>query len=130
MDGETLLRKLQVKPGARMTLIGAPDEIEAALQGAVTLTEPGQGCDAALAFCRGPADVTAFAPQALAGLVEDGPLWFAYRKGAATKLTGLGRDVGWAALEALGYRPVRAIAFDEDWSGLRFRESLRVKVRD
>ena len=94
----------------------------------MTLTEPGQACDAAIAFCGGPADVAAFAPQALTGLVPDGILWFAFRKGAAGRKSGLGRDVGWDALTALGYRPVRAIAFDDDWSGLRFRETWRVKA--
>src|SRR6202000_2696112 len=63
MDGEALLRKLQVKPGARMTLIGAPAAIEAPLGGVLTLVEPGQACDAALAFCNNPAEVAAFAPQ-------------------------------------------------------------------
>lgn len=127
MDGEGLLRKLQIKPLARVALMGAPAEVEAAIETAVRLTEPGQACDAAIAFCAGPADVTAFAPQALTGLVEDGVLWFAFRKGPAGKKAGLGRDMGWDALTALGYRPVRAIAFDDDWSGLRFRETWRVK---
>jgi hypothetical protein len=128
MDGDTLLRKLQIKPGSRVALIGAPDEVETALEVAVARpTEPGQACDAAIAFCTSPADVAAFAPQALTGLVEDGVLWFAFRKGAAGKKAGLGRDVGWDAINALGYRPVRSIAFDDNWSGLRFRETWRVK---
>ncbi len=127
MDGGELLRKLQIKPGARLVLIDAPAKIEAALHGALKLVEPGQACDAALAFCDSPADVAASAPQALTGLIEDGVLWFAYRKGKAAKASGLSRDVGWDALEALGYRPVRSIAFDEDWTGLRFREASRVK---
>jgi hypothetical protein len=127
MDGEALLRKLQVRPGARMRVIGAPAEIETALRQVATLIPPDQPCDAALAFCRGPDEVCRYAPQAMKGLAEDGPLWFAYRKGAAAKLSGLSRDVGWAPLDDLGYRVVRAIAFDEEWSGLRFRETWRVK---
>jgi hypothetical protein len=129
MDGEALLRKLQVKPGARMRVIGAPAEIEAALRQAVTLTPPDQPCDAALAFCNGPDEVARLAPQMIKGLAEDGPLWFAWRKGAAAKQTGLSRDVGWAPLDELGYRGVRSIAFDEAWSGLRFREGWRVKAQ-
>jgi hypothetical protein len=113
-----------------MVLIGSPADIEAALHGAVRLTEPGQACDAALSFCNSPADVAAFAPQALTGLVDDGVLWFAYRKGAAATQSGLNRDVGWAALKDLGYRPVRSIAVDEAWTGLRFRETWRVKARE
>jgi hypothetical protein len=127
MDGGELLRKLQIKPGARTVLIGVPADIEAALQGALKPVEPGQACDAAIAFCNNPADVAAFAPQALTGLVEDGVLWFAYRKGKAAKASGLNRDAGWAALRELGYRPVRSIAFDAEWSGLRYREAWRVK---
>ncbi len=122
-----LLGKLQIKPGARVVLVGAPAGVEAAIESAVRLTERGQACDAAIAFCQSPADVAALAPQALTGLVEDGVLWFAFRKGAAGNTNGLGRDVGWTALKDLGYRPVRAIAFDDDWSGLRFRETWRVK---
>ena len=130
MDSDTLLRKLQVKPGARMRLIGAPPEIEAALASGVSLTAQGRPCDAALAFCHNPDDVARFAPLAVAGLAPDGPLWFAYRKGAAAKQSGLSRDVGWTPLGALGYRGVRAIAFDDEWSGLRFRETWRVKAQE
>ena len=123
-----LLGKLQIKPGARVALMGAPAGIEAAIDGAVKLVEPGQACDAAIAFCNSPADVAAFAPQALTGLTPDGILWFAFHKGPAGKTAGLGRDVGWEDINALGYRPVRSIAFDDDWSGLRFRETWRVKA--
>jgi hypothetical protein len=130
LNGEALLRKLQVKPGARMRVIGAPAGIEAALTGRVALTAQGRPCDAALAFCHGPDDVARFAPLAMAALAADGPLWFAYRKGAAAKRSGLNRDVGWAPLGAVGYRVVRAIAFDGEWSGLRFRETWRVKTAD
>ncbi len=129
MDGAELLRKLQIRPGARVALIGAPAEVESAIEGAVRLTEPGQACDAAVAFCANPADVAAFAQQALTGLIEDGVLWFAWRKGAAGKTSGLTRDAGWAPLDNLGYRGVRSIAFDDAWSGLRFREAWRVKTR-
>ena len=124
-----LLGKLQIKPGARVVLMNAPAAVEAEIEPSVRLVEPGQACDAAIAFCAGPADVAAFAPQALTGLVEDGILWFAFRKGAAGKTGGLGRDVGWEPVKGLGYRPVRSIAFDDDWSGLRFREAWRIKGR-
>jgi hypothetical protein len=129
MDGEALLRKLQVKPGARLWVVGAPMEVEAALRQVATLVGPDQPRDAALAFCHGPEEVVRLAPLALKGLAEDGPLWFAWRKGASVKQTGLSRDAGWAPLDDLGYRGVRAIAFDETWSGKRFREVWRVKAQ-
>jgi hypothetical protein len=130
MDGGVLLKKLQIKPGARIRLIAAPEDVTAALATGATLTPLDQPCDAAIAFCANPDEVARFGPRAIAGLAEDGPLWFAYRKGAAAKQSGLSRDVGWAALHALGYRPVRSIAFDEEWTGLRYRETWRVKSHD
>jgi hypothetical protein len=124
-----LLGKLQIKPGARVALMNAPASVEAQIEGAVKLVEPGQACDAAIAFCETPADVAAFAPQALTGLMEDGILWFAFRKGLAGKKAGLTRDVGWDAIKSLGYDGCRSIAFDEDWSGLRYREVWRITSR-
>jgi len=129
MDGEGLLRKLQVKPGARMRVIGAPPEIEAMLGQVATLTPADQPCDAALAFCRGSDEVAGLAAQAMKGLAADGPLWFAYRKGAAAKTSGLSRDVGWDPVRQLGYDTVRSIAFDGEWTGLRFREAWRIRPR-
>ena len=130
-EGEVLLRKLQVRAGAKLLLIGAPDHITTVLRhGGANLVRPGEAYEAALAFCGSPADVARHAPVVLKGLPEDGLLWFAYRKGAAAKVSGLSRDVGWEPLARAGYRGVRAIAFDEDWSGLRFRELSRVKAGD
>jgi len=126
MDGPGLLRKLQIKPGARLRLIAAPPEVRAALGSEVVLTD-GPAWDAALAFCETPDDVGRHARETMRGLVEDGILWFAYRKGAAAKASGLSRDLGWEVLGEAGYRGVRSIAFDEAWTGLRFRETSKVK---
>ena len=125
----TLLHKLQVKPGARLWLIDAPADLAAAMaaEGHARLVEGGP-CDAVVAFCESPAEVAANASKAIAALPADGLLWFGYRKGAAAKASGLSRDVGWAALSELGYRGVRSIAFDDAWTGLRFREISRVKA--
>ncbi len=128
MDGAHLLRKLQIKPGARLKLIAAPAEIAAALGEGVALVDGETVCDAALAFCESPEDVRRHAGEAMKGLVEDGVLWFAYRKGEAAKRSGLSRDVGWSALGEAGYRGVRSIAFDDIWTGLRFRETSKVKA--
>lgn len=127
MDGPALLNKLQIKPGARTRLIAAPADVAQALGGLVAPVGAGEPCDAAIAFCQTPDDVARFAPLAMAGLVDDGVLWFAYRKGAVAKASGLSRDVGWDALRENGWRTVRSIAFDEAWTGLRFRETSKVK---
>src|SRR5690606_15894268 len=82
---------------------------------------PGQPYDGVLAFCGNPKEVEAFSAEVLPNLPRDGLLWFAYRKGAAGKEAGLTRDVGWAPLAAAGFRPVRSVSIDDDWTGLRFR---------
>ena len=60
----------------------------------------------------------------------DAVVWFAYPKGTSNKYKcDFNRDTGWNELEALGFETVRAVAIDEDWTGLRFRRSEFVKAR-
>jgi hypothetical protein len=127
-----LLKKLQIKSGARLWLVNVPLGLAEALTAGAEV-EPvkhGESYDGVIAFCENPSEVEAFAKQAIAGLPEDGLLWFGYRKGEAAKRSGLNRDVGWAALGEMGYRPVRSISFDDTWSGIRFRETPRVKAKE
>ena len=123
MDGAERLRKLQVKTGTRLSLLNAPASLEAALGSLVRLVGPEEPCDAVLTFCEGPEDVARLSRVALGALVPGGLLWFAYRKGATAKTSGLSRDVGWAALEKAGYRGVRLISVDDAWSAKRCRET-------
>jgi hypothetical protein len=49
-------------------------------------------------------------------------LWFAYPKKTSKKYdVNIHRDKGWEALEQLGFKGVRQVAIDQDWSALRFR---------
>lgn len=130
-DGAELRKKLQIKAGARLLLVNVPHAFAEALvaDADVRSVAPGEPFDGALVFCETPADVEAAAPSIIPALPSDGLLWFAYRKGAAAKRSGLSRDVGWSPLLALGFETVRSIAFDEEWTGLRFRQSSAVKAR-
>ena len=131
IDGAELRKKLQLKSGARLLLLQVPQLFASALTEGeeVVAIKPGNAFDSAIAFCQMPADVGVLVPQALAGLPADGLLWFAYRKGAAAKQSGLSRDSGWSPLLELGFETVRSIAFDDEWTGLRFRQSSAVKAR-
>ncbi|HEY9011500.1 MAG TPA: hypothetical protein VIN06_10810 [Devosia sp.] len=129
-ESTELLKKLQVKAGARLWLVNVPQAIAEALTAGAEV-EPvkhGEPCDGVIAFCETPAEVAAFSAQALEVLPEDGLLWFAYRKGE--KAGGLSRDEGWQALAAAGYRPVRSISINDTWTGLRFRERAKVKAKE
>ena len=126
-----LLKKLQIKAGTRLWLINVPEVLAEELTAGAEV-EPvrmGEAYDGAIAFCENPVEVASFARQILPGLPEGGLLWFAYRKGSSAKTSGLGRDVGWTALEELGFTPVRSISIDDVWTGLRFRESALVKSK-
>ena len=131
IDGEQLRKKLQIKAGTRLLLLQVPPAFSAALVagGEIVTVKPGEAFDGAIAFCETPAEVEAFVPQLIPALPPDGLLWFAYRKGAAAKKSGLSRDVGWAPLLVQGFETVRSIAFDDEWTGLRFRHSSAVKAR-
>jgi hypothetical protein len=57
----------------------------------------------------------------------------AYPKGTSKKYKSeINRDHGWQVLGDLGFEPVRSVAIDEDWSGLRFRrvEFIKTMKRD
>jgi hypothetical protein len=125
-DAGELARKLQLKPGGRLMVIGAPPAWREALAGIAA--GEGEPCSGALVFCRGPGDVEAWAGKSIAAGGEDGLVWFAFPKGEAGKAAGIGRDVGWAALERLGWRGVRVISLDEDWTAKRCREASKVKA--
>jgi len=129
VESADLIQKLQIKAGARLWLINVPRDIaEALTAGAeVETVRAGEPCDGVIAFAQSPAEVDKFATQALAVLPPDGLLWFAYRKGAAAKASGLSRDEGWATLAKADWRPVRSVAIDEVWTGLRFKPVGLVK---
>lgn len=63
----------------------------------------------------------------------DAVVWFAYPKQSSKKYKSeINRDHGWKVLGKLGFECVRAVAIDEDWSGVRFRrvEFIRTMKRD
>lgn len=61
-------------------------------------------------------------------MIEDGLVWFVYPKGTSKKYScEFNRDTGWAGLGKAGYEPVRAVAIDDDWSALRFRNANHIK---
>jgi hypothetical protein len=129
LESAALIKKLQIKPGAKLWLINVPEAVaEALTAGAeVETVKAGEACDGVIVFAETPADVGNIAKRALKALPPDGLLWFAYRKGDAAKKSGLSRDEGWSALTEADWRPVRSVAIDQTWTGLRFKPVELVK---
>jgi len=83
-----------------------------------------------LAFVTQKAEVDALAPKIAKRAKGDAVVWFAYPKGTSKKFKcDFNRDTGWDALNAQGFKTVRAVAIDEDWTALRFRRREYVKAR-
>jgi Protein of unknown function (DUF3052) len=122
-SGTPLPRKLGIKEGSTVALLGAPD-------GFPGLLEPLPGGVAVRTSARGPADVLVLfttrradlerrLPAAMRALDPDGGLWVAWPKkasGVATDLTeNVVREIGLAA----GLVDNKVCAIDGTWSGLR-----------
>ncbi len=117
-----LLKKLQIKSGARMWLVNVPQEIAEALSAGAEVepVKPEEPRDGVLVFCDSAAELEALVPRLLDGLPRDGVLWIAYREAE----TGLPGHTGWAPLVAAGWRATGSIAIDEHWTGMRFSPAV------
>jgi hypothetical protein len=86
-----------------------------------------------LAFVTKQREVDTLAKVIAEKSARDAVVWFAYPKGTSKKYKSeINRDHGWQVLGDLGFEPVRSVAIDEDWSGLRFRrvEFIKTMTRD
>lgn len=133
-----LFTKLNLKDEGRIAVLNAPDEFAPALRDlsaaspALELTTeaaPGSGLRWGLAFAPSAALRDRYAAELAAALEGDAVLWIAYPKGGSKRYRcDYNRDGDWSALEDAGFRPVRQVAIDEDWSALRFRRSSFVRT--
>jgi len=119
-----LVRKLGIKPGARLALIAAPEGFEAVLgelpDGAVLASRLRGPLDVIIAFYVRRAKLEQRLPALRSALDQDGGLWLAWPKRSSGVETDLGdgvvRELGLAA----GLVDNKVCAIDATWSGLRF----------
>jgi hypothetical protein len=123
-SGTPLVRKLGIKPGARLALIAAPegfDEVLGELPDGVHLRRRARGtCDLIVVFCTRRSELERRLPALRAVLDQAGGLWVAWPKRASGMATDLGdgsvRELGLAA----GLVDNKVCAINATWSGLRF----------
>jgi len=131
----TIFDKLQLKDQQDILILNAPLSFESELARlpAITLhrhVESVPQIRYALAFVTKQSEVDTLVPHIAARAKGDAIVWFAYPKGSSKKLKcDFNRDTGWDALKAAGFDTVRAVAIDEDWTGLRFRRVEFIKSR-
>ena len=128
-----LFKKLNYKGQPAIHLLNAPDSFQAeqkeisAIAKVLTSAETTSKIEFALVFVTRQTDVEFYAQKVVPGLQGDAVLWFCYPKGTSKKYKcDINRDKGWNILGESGFKPVRQVAIDEDWSALRFR-TLKMK---
>lgn len=121
----SLASKLQIKPGARLAVLNAPEGLLPALKTELAGIEVREGAEGAvhsvLLFVRCLDDVGRLLGSAIAAAPAGGPLWIAYPKLTSGVPSDLSRDILWHAVEPSGWRPVRQVALNEVWSAMRFK---------
>jgi hypothetical protein len=129
-SGTPLVRKLGVKPEARLGLIGAPEGFDATLgelppRVRVRRRLSGQKFDVLVAFHRRRDELERRLPALKAALDWSGGLWLAWPKRASGMPTDLTDNVVRELGLATGLVDNKVCAIDDVWSGMRLVYRLR-----
>jgi hypothetical protein len=122
-----LFRKLNLKDQERILILNAPKSFEKALKllEGISILRDFNEVDTinfVLAFVQTADEIEQFTKPISDKAPGDAVIWFAYPKTTSKKYdVQINRDQGWEALEKAGFKCVRQVAIDQDWSALRFR---------
>ena len=128
-SGTPLPKKLGIKPGFRICLIEAPQEVrtelKAALAGCEDMSAEKAPVDFAMVFTKSKAALTKDFDRISKQLTPAGMLWISWPKRSSGVATDLDenkvREIGLAA----GLVDVKVCAVTEIWSGLKFVRRLK-----
>lgn len=130
-SGTPLVKKLGIKEGFRVALVGAPDGFRSELEGlpnGVSFVTSVQGrLDFILFFAKTRSELARNFPHLAAQLVPTGMLWISWPKRASGVATDLSDSVVRQTGLDAGLVDVKVCAINEIWSGLKF--VIRVKDR-
>ena len=127
-SGTPLPKKLGIKPGHRVLLLGAPDGFELGeLPDGVKLVRTAHGeADVILSFHLERADLERRMPALRTTMVQNAGLWIAWPKKASKVPTDLTENVVRELALANALVDNKVAAIDHVWSGLR----LVIRVKD
>jgi hypothetical protein len=132
-SGTPLPRKLGIRPGARVGLLGAPPGARALLEplpeGARVTGRLAPGLDVLVLFADRRADLARRLPRARAAMRPDTGLWVAWPKRASGVPTDITEDVVREMGLAAGLVDNKVCAIDATWSGLRLVVRLADRPR-
>jgi hypothetical protein len=130
-SGTPLVRKLGLRPGWRIAVLGAPARLEELLgelpEGSTLVRRLGGRLDAVWLFATERRVLERRLPAVLAALPPDGTLWISWPKRASGLQTDIGEQTLRDVVLPTGWVDVKVAAVDATWSGLRFvlRRELR-----
>jgi hypothetical protein len=128
-SGTPLVKKLGIKPGARVAIVNAPDDFQATLGDLpedVTLAKPTTtSLDLILYFVLSERILVRDFAKLAQRLTSNGMIWIAWPKKSSGVTTDLNFDrVQRIGLDA-GLVDVKICAIDDTWSGLKFVYRLK-----
>jgi len=128
-SGTPLVKKLGIKEGARLAVLGAPagfaiDDLPADVE--VRRSARGVS-DVIVSFHTSRADLAKRLPTLMRALDVDGGLWVSWPKKASGVATDITEDVVREVALPTGLVDVKVCAIDDTWSGVRLclRKHLR-----
>jgi hypothetical protein len=131
-SGTPLVKKLGVKPGMRVAVLGAPEGFLEDTLGAVpddvaVSARLGGRKDMVIFFTTQRARLEGKLEALRAAIAPDGMVWVAWPKKAAKVATDMTEDVVRAVVLPTGLVDVKVCAIDATWSGLKIviRKELR-----
>lgn len=131
-SGTPLWRKLGIKPGDAVALLGAPSgwAIDDLPGGVALRTTARSSLDVIIAFFDQRVKVERRLPAVLRALRPDASLWVAWPRKAAGHVSDISENDLRAIILPTGLVDVKVAALDQDWSGLKFvwRRELRPQV--
>ena len=124
-SGTPLEKKLGVKDGMRVVVLGAPEGF--ALEGVEVETRLGEKGDLVVFFTKERAKLEARVGALRRAVEPDGMVWVAWPKRASRVATDMSEDVVREVVLPMGLVDVKVCAIDEVWSGLKVvvRKELR-----
>ena len=132
-SGTPLPRKLGIKEGHRVAILGAPEGFDRILgdlpAGVSTQQRATRRLDVIVAFLRTRSELTRRFERLAAALDPAGGLWIAWPKRASGIQTDLTEDVAREIGLAHGLVDNKVCAIDEIWSGLRLVWRLENRPR-
>jgi hypothetical protein len=129
-SGTPLAKKLGIKPGSGLFLVGAPDhydELLAPLPEGIKRVRKIEAADVMHIFVTARARLDKELRAALPKMKQDAAIWVSWPKQAAKVATDITEDTIREVALPLGLVDIKVCAVDETWSGLKLviRKQLR-----